>query len=133
MKNFVPPHDPHIPPRSKDVPVIVFKSKEKKEKNEIIKAEKPVEKPSPSMIKQVVQEVKPRTDLKSEGEEKAIIAEKPVEKKVEVTKKKIRFEKGSPEAMQFGKEMALRRKLKKEGLMKEKVVEVREKVEEVKV
>jgi len=51
-----------------------------------------------------------------------------VEKTAEVTKPKGRiiFEKGSPEAVQWGKEMALRRKLAKEAKAKQTVVEVKQ-------
>lgn len=125
MKNFVMPSDPHSHNKEKDVPVIVFKPK--KETVPKLKAEKAVEQ-APKPIKEVKKEVvKPRI---AEAQEKAIPVEKAVEQASKPSggskgPKKIRFEKGSAEAVEWGKEMSLRRKLKKEGTMKEKVVEVK--------
>ena len=123
LKNFVIPTDPHSHIKEKDVPVLVFKPK--KESVPKLKAEKAVDKPIKEVPKkEVINEVpKPRV---AEAQEKAI----PVEKRAELakpveTKKKIRFEKGSQDAIEWGKEMSLRRKLKKEGTMKEKVVDVK--------
>jgi len=126
MKNFVMPTDPHaVHAKAKDAPTVVFKPK-KEAKNEVpkLKAEKAVDKPAKPM-----NEVIEKVVRIPEGQEKAI----PVEKRTEVakpmnevpTKKKIRFEKGSADAIEWGKEMSLRRKLKKDGTMKEKVVEVK--------
>jgi hypothetical protein len=125
MKNFVMPTDPHAThAKANDAPTVVFKTK--KEKNEVpkLKAEKATEQ-APKPMKEVSEPPKPRV---AEAQEKSI----PVEKRAEVAKvggskgpKKIRFEKGSAEAVEWGKEMSLRRKLKKEGSMKEKVVEVK--------
>lgn len=112
--NFPVPVDLHR--SNKDVPVVIFKSKEKKVTAEEPKVKKVTE------VKKVMKVEAPKpAEVKP-----TVMVEVKKEVKVEAPKKKIRFEKGSAEAMQFGKEMALRRKMKKEAMMKEKVVEVKE-------
>ena len=123
MKNFVMPSDPHMTHKEKDTPIVVFKPKKdvtKKENQQPkLKAEKPIE-------KSVVVEKKQEAPRVAEAQEKSIIAEKRAEvAKPAAPKKKIRFEKGSAEAAEWGKEMSLRRKLKKEGTMKEKILDVK--------
>ncbi len=124
MKNFVMPTDPHaIHAKAKDVPVIVFKPKKEKVEKTELKPERRAEKTV--IVEKVVE--KPRI---AEAQERSIVAEKAVEKPIEKSStskgpKNIRFKKGSAEAVEWGKEMSLRRKLKKEGTMKEKVVEVK--------
>jgi hypothetical protein len=132
MKNFVMPSDPHsMHAKEKDVPTVVFKPKKEKMEKKEIKPERRAEQAPKSVVeKKEIEISKPRV---AEAQERAIVAEKAVEqvaKPVEAPKrssgpKKIRFEKGSAEAVEWGKEMSLRRKLKKEGTMKEKVVEVK--------
>lgn len=129
MKNFVMPSDPHsMHAKANDAPTVVFKPKKevKKEVSQVskLKAEKAVEQ-APKPV-EVAKKEGSQVSRIPEAQEKAI----PVEKRAEVAKpaevkKKIRFEKGSVDAIEWGKEMSLRRKLKKEGTMKEKVVEVK--------
>lgn len=108
--------------------VIVFKPKresvlvpENKTQMEVkpVKASKPikVEKPMEQKVTIVTPAPAPTP----------VVTPEPV-KPVEVTKPKGRiiFEKGSPEAVAWGKEMALRRKLAKEAKAKQTVVEVKQ-------
>ena len=133
MKNFVMPMDPHSSnSQAKDIPTIVFKPKKEKMEKSEIKPERRAE----QVPKSAVIEKKEENPRVAEAQEKSIPVEKAIEQapksmnevpKVGGSKgpKKIRFEKGSKEAAEWGKEMSLRRKLKKEGTMKEKVVEVK--------
>ena len=129
MRNFVMPSDPHMKHKEKEVPIVVFKPKKEAVKKENdqpkLKTEKPIEKP-------LAVEKKMESVRVPEAQEKSIPVEKPVEApKATATKKKIRFEKGSQDAIEWGKEMSMRRKLKKEGTMKEKVVDVKPETEKV--